>query len=75
MCPSELVGLCSIHDGFIEAIGEQMTGEWLQSAGEPGKAIIDASAGTLMASEVMDYIAEQGEGGHRGEGEGPGHGY
>jgi len=26
-----------------------------------GKAIIDASAGTLMASMVMDYIAQQGE--------------
>jgi hypothetical protein len=25
------------------------------------QAIIDASAGTLMASTVMDYIAKQGE--------------
>jgi len=25
-----------------------------------GKAIIDASAGTLMASTVIDYIARQG---------------
>jgi 2',3'-cyclic-nucleotide 2'-phosphodiesterase (5'-nucleotidase family) len=26
-----------------------------------GKEIIDASAGTLMATTVMDHIAEQGE--------------